>query len=98
MRALVHRLRSRGRRLSDRDVANSPGTRGELQTAQVHRGTVTYAVATLADPDNQVAAHLTPDLFEPVLVFIGVGGFVLRGYEKDQNRAVLQEWRCEFET
>jgi hypothetical protein len=32
-----------------------------------------------------------PDLFEPIRVVVGPLGFVLRGFERDEGRAVMQE-------
>lgn len=95
MRVTVIALRRNGRRLPDSEAMNAGGVVGELQTATVNRGTSFFMVAWLADPDSQVADHLLPDLYEPTMVQIGPAGFVLRGYGKDDGRAVLQEWHCE---
>jgi hypothetical protein len=79
MRVVVRRLRHRGRRLSDHDIANAPDITGKLHTGEINRGRASYTVAMLRDPRNQVAGQLVPDLYEPTTVMIGSGGFVLGG-------------------
>ena len=38
---------------------------------------------------------LLPELYEPFLTNIGNGLLVLRGFEREGEAAMVQEWRCE---
>jgi hypothetical protein len=96
MRARILPLRNLGRRLPENEIHGLPGLLGELQTAQIHQGNSSYGVAHLMDPESPIPSPLLPDLFEPTLVFIGPQALLLRGYEKVDGRAVMQEWRCEL--
>ena len=96
MHVSVRRLRHHGRRLSDHDIANMPDVDGELHTATINHGPRSYMIAMLRDPGNPVSGQLVPDLYEATMVMIGPGGFVLRGFERDEGRAEMQEWRIEI--
>jgi hypothetical protein len=54
-----------------------------------------YFVATLVSPGDALCKPLLPALYEPVLITIVGGLLVLRGFERLDDGATVQEWRCE---
>lgn len=52
------------------------------------------AVAALHTPSDAHCVDLVPPLYEPQLVAAGNGILVLRGYERVDERAFVQEWHC----
>lgn len=95
MRCRVYLLRRRGRRLPWREVCNGPSFEGELGTHYLTAKDDHYFVATLIAPGDAFCKPLLPNLFEPVLITIVGGVLVLRGFERLDDSAMVQEWRCE---
>jgi hypothetical protein len=95
MRCRVYPLRRRGRRLPWRDVCNSPSFQGDLRTHYLSLKEDRYFVATLVAPGDVFCKPLLPDLYEPVLITIVGALLVLRGFERHDDSAMVQEWRCE---
>jgi hypothetical protein len=87
----VKRLRQRGQRLSDRDIANAPFVEGELSLFSM--GGV--FVLSVRDPNSQTAASLYPELHEARLVGMQRGKMAFKGEERpqgDDGPAFVQEW------
>ena len=93
MQIRVRLLRRRGHRLSMR---TSPinADRGILCVHCIVRRNAPYLVAQLNRHGHPVDSKLI-ELFEPALVGAGNGAFRLRGVERADGAAVLQEWICE---
>ena len=79
----VTKLRRAGQRIPDGEAA--PTLEGFLSLRN--------GVATLAPPLTQNVT--LSELFAVSLVQVADGALILRGYEKDEARGVLQAWRCE---
>jgi hypothetical protein len=96
----VFLMRRRGSRLKWREVVNGQAYEGELRTHYLSLESARYFVASLRHPDDALCRPLVPELWEPVLVSVGPGTLVLRGYERvgtaGDAPAVVQEWRCEI--
>ena len=95
MRCRVYPLRRRGRRLPWWEIGNGPSFEGLLSTHYLTLASARYFVAKLIAVDDALCRSLLPDLYEPVLTNAGKGGLVLRGFERLDDSAVVQEWRCE---
>ena len=95
MRCRVYPLRRRGRRLPWREVVNAPSFEGDLSTRYLSLPNARYFVATLIAPGGALCQPILPELYEPVLISIGNGLLVLRGFERADESATVQEWRCE---
>jgi hypothetical protein len=95
MRCRVYPLRRRGRRLPWREVCNGPSFQGDLRTHYLSLKDDRYFVATLVSPGDVFCKPLLPNLYEPVLITILGGLLVLRGFERLDDSAMVQEWRCE---
>jgi hypothetical protein len=95
MRCRVYPLRRRGRRLPWREVQNSPVFEGELRTHYLSLDNARYFVASLLRPGDALCKPILPELWEPILVNAGDWVLVLRGFEREDGAAVVQEWRCE---
>ena len=95
----VSLLRSRGRRLAWRDVANGPHYVGQLTTYTTDIDGARYHIATLR-PAQPMEDALVPELYEPVLVGFSVLAFRLRGFERVAAArgafGAVQEWHCEL--
>ena len=94
-RCRVYLLRRRGRRLPWREVQNSPVFEGELRTSYLSLDNARYFVASLLRPGDALCKPILPGLWEPILVNAGDWVLVLRGFEREDGAAVVQEWRCE---
>ena len=79
----VTKLRRSGYRIPDGEAP--PALEGFLR--------IRDGVATLAPPMTQNVTLC--ELFGVSLVQVADGALILRGYEKDEARGVLQAWRCE---
>jgi hypothetical protein len=87
---------SRGIKRSDRDLANDPGSQGELSMTRVsgHPRLSLQAYGNTTS-DN----HVLPDLFEPVLLGWRGPQMVFRGYQQlpgkgdAPGQVYFQEWR-----
>jgi hypothetical protein len=95
VRCRVYPLRRRGRRLPWRTVENSPAFEGELSTHYLTLKDARYFVAKLIAPGDALCKPILPELWEPILVNAGNWVLVLRGFEREDGAAVVQEWRCE---
>jgi hypothetical protein len=82
MRCRVYPLRRSGRRLPWREVCNAPSFEGELSTYYLSTPDARYLVAKLVSPGDALYKPLLPELYEPVLISIGNGMLVLRGFER----------------
>jgi hypothetical protein len=82
-------------RLPWRGVSNAPSFEGELSTHYLSLANVRYFVAKLVAPADALIKPLLPDLYDPVLTNIGNGLLVLRGFERLDDSATVQEGRCE---
>jgi hypothetical protein len=96
VRCRVYPLRRRGRRLPWREVANARSFDGDLSTHYLTLKDARYFVATLTGTGDALCKPLLPALYEPVLTNIGNGLLVLRGFEREEEAATVQEWRCEL--
>lgn len=97
---LTH-LRHRGRRLSDRDIANATRFRGVVQMRHadyLRMGRVD--VLELRKPDSVLADGVIACLYEPRLVEWREHLMLIRGFElagdTDQRFGAVQEWRLEM--
>src|SRR5262245_52564345 len=95
MRCRVYPLRRRGRRLPWLDVHDSPLLQGQLRTHYLSLDTRRYFVASLGRPGDALCKPILPELWVPILVNAGDWVLVLRGFEREDGAAVVQEWRCE---
>lgn len=93
MHGKVKRLRQRGARLSDQDVANLQPVEGILVMA-AHQWTM-ERVMSLRNPNDQVNAPLIPDLCDVRLMGLQNGKMLLKGIERPQGEdgpEYIQEW------
>lgn len=91
MRAKVKRLRERGKRLSDQQIAAALPVEGELRIYGM-RGAIE---ATVTDPASQVGDPLIPILHEAKLTTMHGAGMLLKGEERpagDSGPSYVQEW------
>ena len=91
MHGKVKRLRNRGARLSDQDIARSEYVEGEVTLS----GLGTTLVLTVTDPNSQVGASLFPQLFEARLITMHGNKMLFKGEERpqgDAGPAFVQEW------
>jgi len=96
MQAKVKRLRERGQRMSDNEIARAPFVEGELRVYILGASTV----ATLIDPGRQVDNELLPTLHEARLTTMHGVGMLLKGEERpqgDKGPAYVQEWSVRFD-
>lgn len=87
----VKRLRERGKRLSDRDIANAPFVEGELSLFSMGGA----FVLSVRDPNSQTAGSLYPELHDARLVGMQRGKMAFKGEERPQGEegpAFVQEW------
>lgn len=87
----VKRLRERGSRLSDRDIAKAPHVEGEVTLA----GLGPVLVAQVRDPNSQVGTGLLPQLYDARLISMHGGKMLFKGEERpqgDAGPAYVQEW------
>ena len=59
----------------------SPSFEGDLSTDHLSAPDARYLVAKLVLPGDALCRPLLPELYEPVLISIGNGLMVLRGFE-----------------
>jgi hypothetical protein len=91
MHGKVKRLRERGKRLADREIANAPFVEGELSLFSM--GGV--FVLSVRDPNSQTAASMVPELYEARMVGMHNGKMAFKGEERpqgDDGPAFVQEW------
>ncbi len=96
MQAKVKRLRERGQRMSDQQIAAALPIEGELRVYILGASTV----ATLIDPGRQVDNELLPMLHEARLTTMHGPGMLLKGEERpqgDKGPAYIQEWSVRLE-
>lgn len=96
MRAKVKRLRERGQRMSDHQIAAAVPVEGELRVYGMG-GTIQ---ATVTDPASQVGDPLIPILHEAKLTTMHGAGMLLKGEERpqgDKGPAYVQEWSVRLE-
>lgn len=87
----VKRLRERGARLPDRDIAAAAHVEGELTLA----GLSTTVVLEVRDPNSQVGAGLFPALYDARLTTMHGNKMLFKGEERpqgDAGPAYVQEW------
>lgn len=96
MYSKVIQVWSRGVKRSDRDLANDPGSMGELSLTRLGgHARLSLVLYGNTSADNRAL----PDLFEPVLLGWNGAQMVFRGYQKAPGKgdaegaAYLQEWR-----
>src|SRR5262245_14070017 len=68
---------------------------GDLRTSYLSLDNARYFVASLLRPGDALCKPILPGLWEPILVNAGDWVLVLRGFEREDGAAVVQEWRCE---
>jgi hypothetical protein len=91
MRAKVKRLRERGKRLSDQQIAAALPIEGELRVY----GMGGAIEATVTDPASQVGDALIPILYDAKLTTMHSAGMLLKGEERpagDSGPSYVQEW------
>jgi len=96
MRAKVKRIRERGQRMSDHQIAAAIPVEGE---ARVY-GMGGAIQATVTDPASQVGEPLIPILHEARLTTMHGAGMLPRGEERpqgDKGPAYIQEWSVRFD-
>ena len=94
MRAKVKRLRERGQRMSDHQIAAAVPVEGEL----VVHGMRGMTMAEVQQPDSQVTEPLLV-LYEVRLTTMHGAGMLLKGEERpegDKGPAYIQEWSVRF--
>lgn len=92
----VKRLRERGTRLSDNDIARVVPVEGAIVVAGIG-GTL---MAEVRDPNAQVGAGLIPPLYEVRLLGMHNGKILLKGEERPNGAggpAYVQEWSIAVE-
>jgi hypothetical protein len=92
----VKRLRDRGARLSDHDIARAVPVEGAVVVAGIG-GTL---MAEVRDPSSQVGTGLLPPLYEVRLLGMHNGKILLKGEERPQGNAgpaYVQEWSIAVE-
>jgi hypothetical protein len=96
MYSIVKQVWSRGVKRSDREIANDPGSAGELSMTRVSG----HLFLSLQITGNTTADNRAlPDLFEPALLGWHGTQMVFRGYQKTAGKGeapaqvFLQEWR-----
>lgn len=97
MRAKVKRLRERGQRMSDHQIAAAVPVEGELRVY----GMGGAIQASLTDPHSQVGDPLIPILHEARLTTMHGPGMLLKGEERpqgDKGPAYVQEWSVRLES
>ena len=97
MQFKVYPLRRRGRRISWREVRNSPPYSGDLIThiREVNRELI--VVATLMNAEAPATSTLLPDLYQPVLAVYGADpeNGVLPSAIPGRGRLTAPAWRGE---
>lgn len=96
MQAKIKRLRERGQRISDHQIASAVPVEGELLVY----GMGGSIQATVTDPASQVGDPLIPILYEAKLTTMHGAGMLLKGEERpqgDKGPAYIQEWSVRFE-
>lgn len=92
----VKRLRDRGARLSDQDIARAPFVEGKLVVAGMG-GTLFVEVR---DPNSQTSSSKIPALYEVRLTSMHAGKMLFKGEERPQGAAgpaYVQEWAIAIE-
>jgi hypothetical protein len=87
----VKRLRERGRRLSNREIAQAPYVEGALTLFGLQNTFVLEVKAA----NSQVGPSLFPTLYETRLISMHGGGMLFKGEERPQGEdgpAYVQEW------
>jgi len=77
-------------------VQNGPAFEGELRTHYLTLKDARYFVASRVAPGDALCKPILPELWEPILVNAGDWVLVLRGFEREDGAAVVQECRCEL--
>lgn len=93
MYAKVKRLRNRGQRLSDQEIANTQPIEGELSMSG--QQWTLERVVTLRNPSDSVSPSLIPDLCRVELVGLRNEKMMFWGVERPQGEAgpeYIQEW------
>jgi hypothetical protein len=95
MKVRVFVMRQRGRR-SDR-VAD--GVHGDLRMYSQVLGAEMHNIARLCTRTDRSSQdrELLPPLYSPMLVAVGEGSILLRGFQAVDGAAYVQEWRCVFD-
>lgn len=96
MRAKVKRIRERGLRMSDHQIAAAVPVEGELRVY----GMGGAIQATVTDPVSQVGDPMIPILHEAKLTTMHGAGMLLKGEERpqgDKGPAYIQEWSVRLE-
>ena len=97
MQFRVYPMRKRGRRLSWREIENSPSFVGTLQSYRIKHGEQDFEAISLQTGSPAERKPL-PDLYEPVLEGFAINAFILRGFERvetpEGHIGVVQEWHC----
>lgn len=91
MYAKVKRLRDRGQRMSDQQIAAALPVEGEVRVYGMGGSTQ----ATVTDPSSQIGDPLIPTLYEARLTTMHGAGMLLKGEERPQGEkgpAYVQEW------
>lgn len=95
MYSIVKRLRTRGERRSDREIAADEGVVGHLTVCKVDKLTVMSIYAPLDDSQRK---PIVPNLYGAKVVFMHGDGMLVQGWERVGNRAdpdppmQKQEW------
>lgn len=92
----VKRLRERGKRMSDQQIASAPFVVGEVRVY----GVGSVMEANITDPNSQVGDPLLPTLFEARLTTMQGVSILLKGEERpqgDAGPAYAQEWAIRFD-
>ena len=95
MKFTVTKLRERGKRLNAGQIANTRSLSGDLVTCSIASTKGYYKVAELKENASGGLKETLITLYEPEIVQISGSCLLLRGIEKADGRAFLQEWRCE---
>ena len=92
----VTKFRERGRKLPRSELANRRPLEGDLRSCQIASAKGFHRRADLVQLLRGGLTETIATLFEPELIQVLGNGMLLRGIERDGERAYLQEWRCEL--
>lgn len=92
-------MRVAGRKRAVKEILSDPGLVGGLKLS--YEGSPSHKVLSFCEAPEMLQrpgfqkSPKSEHLFEPELIGFMGGGLRLRGFEKVEGAAVLQEWLCE---
>ena len=92
-------MRVAGRKRAEKEILSDPGLVGSFKLS--YQGSRSHKVLTFCEAPETLQrpgfrkSPKSEHLFEPELITFMGDGLRLRGFEKVEGAAVLQEWLCE---